>query len=82
MEGSNQNPHRRKRGLWRAEEDVVARTPAQEKGHRLGIFITVVAALVLVVGSSSNNAPVQGLGFMGVLFGYLLSRLWYWFRSA
>jgi hypothetical protein len=72
----------KRRGLWRAEEDDTPRTPKQEKGHRLGIFITVVAAVIFVVGTVANNERVMGLGVMGVLFGYLLARLWYWFRSA
>jgi hypothetical protein len=63
-------------------EEAFARTPVQEKGHRLGIFITIVAALVFVFGLGVESNPIAGLGFMGVLFGYWLARLWYWFRSA
>jgi hypothetical protein len=62
--------------------EVRTRTPAQEKGHRLGIFITVIAALVLVFGLSTDRSTIAGLGFMGMLFGYCLARLWYWVRSA
>jgi hypothetical protein len=63
-------------------EEAPPRTPAQEKGHRLGIFITVISALILVFGLGAESNRVAGLGFMGVLFGYWLARLWYWFRSA
>ena len=54
----------------------------QEKGHRLGIFLTVISALILVFGLGAESNRIAGLGFMGVLFGYWLARLWYWFRSA
>ena len=63
-------------------EEAPPRTPAQEKGHRLGIFLTVISALILVFGLGAESNRVAGLGFMGVLFGYWLARLWYWFRSA
>ena len=63
-------------------EEAPPRTPAQEKGHRLGIFLTVISALILVFGLGAESNRIAGLGFMGVLSGYWLARLWYWFRSA
>ena len=52
------------------------------KGHRLGIFIITIAALILLFGLGTNSDPIAGLGFMGICFGYSLARLWFWFRSA
>src|SRR5262249_41091292 len=66
-----------------AQKDEAARTLAmRKKGHRLGVFITIVAALVLLFGLGFESSLVIGLGFMGLLFGYLLARIWFWFRSA
>jgi hypothetical protein len=65
------------------QKDESARTVAmRKKGHRLGIFITIVAALVLLFGLGAESSLMMGVGFMGLLFGYLLARLWFWFRSA
>ena len=63
-------------------EEAPPRTPAQEKGHRLGIFLTVISVLILIFGLGAESNRIAGLGFMGVLFGYWVARLWYWFRSA
>ncbi len=64
------------------DKDAARTLAMREKGHRLGIFITIVAALVLLFGLGAESGLLIGLGFMGVLFGYLLARLWFWFRSA
>ncbi len=64
------------------DKDAARTLAMREKGHRLGIFITIVAALVLLFGLGAESGLLIGLGFMGVLFGYLLARLWVWFRSA
>jgi hypothetical protein len=70
-------------GWWDHKvEEVPPRTPAQEKGHRLGIFLTVISVLILIFGLGAESNRIAGLGFMGVLFGYWVARLWYWFRSA
>jgi hypothetical protein len=63
--------------------EEAARTLAMRgKGHRLGIFIITIAALILLFGLGTNSDPIAGLGFMGICFGYSLARLWFWFRSA
>jgi hypothetical protein len=43
---------------------------------------TAIASVFRLFGLGAESNPVAGLGFMGVLFGYWLARLWYWFRSA
>jgi hypothetical protein len=66
----------------KAEEETTRTLAMRGKGHRLGIFITVVATLVFVFGATAKNDLVGGLGFIGITFGYLLARLCCWFRSA
>jgi hypothetical protein len=65
-------------------------TRYKRKGHRLGIFLTFVSLLLLLVGAmneSSYSPPAWasffvGLGAIGTIFGYVLARMWYWFRAA
>jgi hypothetical protein len=54
----------------------------RRKGHRLGVFVTIVAFLVCLFGLGLESGPIIGLGVLGTLFGYLLARLWYWVKSA
>lgn len=60
----------------------------RRKAHRLGIFITLVSLPLMAVAALSDShstswaAPLFFLSGGGVLFGYVFSRLWYWFRAA
>ena len=73
--------------------DVADRSVAEQlrrKGHRLGIFVTVASLLLALVSfpaASGYGAPpiatgLLTLGLGGTLFGYLLARLWYWYKTA
>lgn len=62
----------------------------KRQGHRLGVFVTV-ASLLLTLASfpaaTGYGAPAWAsalftAGIVGVLFGYLLARLWFWFKAA
>jgi hypothetical protein len=62
----------------------------RRKGNRLGIFITLFSLVLLLAGAASASgydAPAWAslsvtIGAIGTLFGYLFSRLWYWFKAA
>jgi hypothetical protein len=62
----------------------------RRKGNRLGIFVTLFSLVLLLagaVGASGYEAPAWAslsvaVGAVGTLFGYLFSRLWYWFKAA
>lgn len=63
----------------------------RRKGHRLGLFIVILSiplALtgVLTMGDYTGqfawaNATCA-IGWLGLIFGYPLARLWFWFRAA
>jgi hypothetical protein len=63
----------------------------RRKGNRLGIFVTLFSLILLFVGivggAGSYNSPtwatfLAAVGLAGTLFGYLMARLWYWFKAA
>lgn len=73
-----------------AADDLSPAARLRRKGHRLGIFLTVVSIPVLLIGllnSGSYEQPAwaslfTATGFFGLLCGYLFARLWYWFKAA
>jgi hypothetical protein len=62
----------------------------RRKGHRLGIFLTVISLPVLLIGLMNSGSYEQpawaslftAVGLVGVVCGYFFARLWYWFRAA
>ena len=69
--------------------DEIGRSRLRRQGHRLGIFLVALSFVVLLAGFAygSGSRPgerelVFALGFLGMIFGYPIARLWYWFKSA
>jgi hypothetical protein len=62
----------------------------RRKGHRLGIFLTLLSLVILIIGAMNQSglsppawasfSVAVGLG--GVLLSYIFARLWYWFKAA
>jgi hypothetical protein len=60
----------------------------REKGHRLGIFLVVLGLGLALVGCANDSNATSWddwtriLGFVLLIFGYPLARLWFWFKAV
>jgi hypothetical protein len=62
----------------------------RRKGHRLGILLTLIFAVVMIIGAVNDTGYPKppwaflfaAVGLGGVLLSYLFARLWYWFKAA
>lgn len=61
----------------------------RRKANRMGLFVTLVALVSVVLGFVFLLGEIDVLGrffvvvgMLGVLFGYILVRVWYWVRLA
>jgi multisubunit Na+/H+ antiporter MnhG subunit len=60
----------------------------RKKGNRLGIFLVVLGLVLALVGmvndgyEASWDDGVRALGFILLIFGYPLARLWFWFKAV
>jgi hypothetical protein len=52
----------------------------RRKGHRLGMFVLALSFVLVALGI--GWPPFAFAGVAGLIFGYPLCRLWYWFRSV
>ncbi len=57
------------------------------KPNRVGIFVTALSFVVLLFGimmggwgygASDVSEAASTLGLLGTVFGYILTRLWFW----
>ena len=76
-----------------AQHGRIALTPEKialrRKGNRMGIFVSLASAVLLLFGfilspEGKNEFAtfVSVLGVLGVLFGYVLVRTWYWAKAS
>lgn len=70
-------------------DEAAKNSPANEikadyrrQGHRLGVFLTALGFVLILAGLVGEAGNLFGMGLFLLLFGYLLARLWYWFKAA